>query len=73
MPTIKRTFAKFPLREQRSDFAYWQSQPFEKRLEALEQIEDREAEAALVADLKTRRRVKPLPLAEVLARHGAVG
>jgi len=44
-------------------------------LEALEQIEDREAEAALIRDLeqKTRRRGKAAPLAEVLRRYGLSG
>lgn len=36
--TMIKTFTKVKLKEQKSDFAYWQTQPVEKRLEALEQI-----------------------------------
>lgn len=35
---IVRTYKKIKLREQASDFEYWQTQTPEKRLEALEQI-----------------------------------
>lgn len=35
---IAKTYRKVKLHEQTSDFSYWQSQPYEKRLEALEQI-----------------------------------
>lgn len=36
--TIAKVYKKVKLREQKSDFEYWQTQPVEKRLEALEQI-----------------------------------
>lgn len=36
--TMVKTFTKVKLKEQKSDFAYWQTQPAEKRLETLEQI-----------------------------------
>ncbi len=36
--TIAPTFVKVKLKEQKSDFEYWQSQPVEKRLETLEDI-----------------------------------
>jgi hypothetical protein len=29
---------KIQIKEQKSDFSYWQNQPYHKRLEALEQI-----------------------------------
>ena len=35
---IAKVVKKIKLREQKSDFAYWQSQPPSARLEALEQI-----------------------------------
>ncbi len=38
MSTIKKSYAKVPLRQRKSDFAYWQSQPYEIRLATLEQI-----------------------------------
>jgi len=36
--TVKRTYAKVRLQEQKSDFDYWQSQPYEERLAALETL-----------------------------------
>ncbi len=36
--TIEKTYKKIKLHEQKSDFAYWQTQPVEKRLAALEEI-----------------------------------
>ena len=36
--TMVKTFTKVKLKEQKSDFAHWQTQPVEKRLETLEQI-----------------------------------
>ncbi len=35
---IKKTYTKVNLREQKSDFAYWQTQSHAARLAALEQI-----------------------------------
>ncbi|MDQ3584795.1 MAG: hypothetical protein M3407_03385 [Acidobacteriota bacterium] len=35
---IHKSFAKVHLRQQKSDFAFWQSQPYEARLAALEEI-----------------------------------
>lgn len=36
--TIEKVFRKFHINRQPSDYAYWQTQPYEKRLEALEEI-----------------------------------
>lgn len=36
--SVEKTFSKVSLFEQASDFAYWQSQPCEARLAALERI-----------------------------------
>ena len=36
--TIAKTYTKVKLREQKSDFKYWQTQPVEKRLATLEKI-----------------------------------
>jgi hypothetical protein len=36
--TIAKTYTKVKLKDQKSDFEYWQTQPVEKRLETLEQI-----------------------------------
>jgi hypothetical protein len=33
-----KSFAKVPLKQRTSDFAYWQSQPYDVRLATLEQI-----------------------------------
>ena len=38
MSTIKKSYVKVPLRQRKSDFAYWQSQPYEVRLATLEEI-----------------------------------
>jgi hypothetical protein len=38
MPGIKKTYTKVNVREQKSDFAYWQTQSYQARLAALEQI-----------------------------------
>jgi hypothetical protein len=38
LTTVAKVVKKERLREQSSDFAYWQAQPFEVRLAALEQI-----------------------------------
>ena len=35
---VIKTVTKVPAREQKSDFAYWQTQPYEVRLATLEQI-----------------------------------
>lgn len=35
---LKKTYTKVNLYRQKSDFAYWQSQPYPVRLAALEQI-----------------------------------
>jgi hypothetical protein len=35
---VEKTFTRVSLFEQKSDFAYWQSQPYEARLAALERI-----------------------------------
>jgi hypothetical protein len=35
---VEKTFSKMSLFEQASDFAYWQTQPYEARLAALERI-----------------------------------
>jgi hypothetical protein len=35
---ISKVVTKVPVREQKSDFAYWQTQPYEVRLATLEQI-----------------------------------
>ena len=35
---ISKVVIKVPVREQKSDFAYWQTQPYEVRLATLEQI-----------------------------------
>ena len=36
--SIEKTYKKVKLQERRSDFAYWQSQPPEKRIAELERI-----------------------------------
>jgi hypothetical protein len=36
--TIQKVARKIRLEEQSTDFLYWQSQPYEKRLAALEEI-----------------------------------
>ena len=36
--TVAKSYQKVKLREQKTDFAFWQTQPPEKRLETLEQI-----------------------------------
>jgi hypothetical protein len=36
--TIEKTYTKVKVKEQSTDFTYWQQQPVEKRLETLEQI-----------------------------------
>jgi len=36
--TIQKSIAKVNLHQQKSDFAYWQSQPYLARLAVLEQI-----------------------------------
>lgn len=35
---VAKHYVKVGMHEQRSDFAYWQSQPYQVRLAALEQI-----------------------------------
>lgn len=35
---VEKTFSKVSIHQQKSDFAYWQSQPCHARLAALEQI-----------------------------------
>lgn len=35
---VEKTFSKVSIHHQKSDFAYWQSQPYHARLAALEQI-----------------------------------
>ena len=35
---VQKVYAKVDLREQKSDFAYWQTQPYQVRLATLEQI-----------------------------------
>ena len=35
---IEKVYRKFNIHSQPSDFAYWQTQPYEKRLAALEEI-----------------------------------
>jgi hypothetical protein len=35
---IKKSCTKVSIREQKSDFAYWQTQPYQVRLATLEQI-----------------------------------
>jgi hypothetical protein len=35
---VERHYVKVKLQEQKTDFAYWQSQPYHARLAALEQI-----------------------------------
>jgi hypothetical protein len=37
-PNIQKVYTKVNLREQKSDFAYWQAQPYQVRLAKLEQI-----------------------------------
>jgi len=36
--SIAKFYTKVDLRKQKSDFAYWQTQPYQARLAALEQI-----------------------------------
>jgi hypothetical protein len=36
--TIQQVVVKIRLGDQKSDFAYWQTQPYQARLDALEQI-----------------------------------
>ena len=36
--TVKRTYTKVSLHEQKNDFEYWQSQPYEARLATLEAL-----------------------------------
>ena len=35
---MEKVITKVKIKEQKSDFNYWQQQPYQKRLEALEQI-----------------------------------
>jgi hypothetical protein len=35
---MEKVINKIKIKEQKSDFSYWQKQPIQKRLEALEQI-----------------------------------
>jgi hypothetical protein len=35
---VEKTFSRVSIHRQKSDFAYWQSQPYHARLDALEQI-----------------------------------
>ncbi len=35
---LKKVYAKVPAAQRQSDFAFWQTQSYEDRLEALEQI-----------------------------------
>lgn len=35
---VQKLYTKVNIREQKSDFAYWQSQPYQARLAALEEI-----------------------------------
>ena len=35
---VKKSYTKVSIREQKSDFAYWQTQPYQVRLATLEQI-----------------------------------
>ena len=35
---MEKVIKKIKIKEQKSDFNYWQQQPYEKRLEALEEI-----------------------------------
>ena len=35
---VEKRYVKVNMHEQRSDFVYWQSQPYQDRLAALEQI-----------------------------------
>jgi len=35
---VKKSYTKVSIREQKSDFAYWQTQPYQVRLASLEQI-----------------------------------
>jgi len=35
---VEKCYTKVSIRDQRSDFAYWQSQPYQVRLATLEQI-----------------------------------
>ncbi len=37
---IQKVYPKVNLREQKSDFAYWQTQPYQVRLATLEQIRE---------------------------------
>ncbi len=37
-PGIQKSLVKIRLQEQKSDFAYWQTQPYQVRLAALEQV-----------------------------------
>jgi hypothetical protein len=36
--SVKKSYTKVSIREQKSDFAYWQTQPYQVRLATLEQI-----------------------------------
>lgn len=36
--SIERSFARVNIHQQKSDFAYWQAQPYQTRLATLEQI-----------------------------------
>jgi hypothetical protein len=38
MQSTEKTYTKVNVREQKSDFAYWQAQSYQARLAALEQI-----------------------------------
>ena len=35
---VEKTYTKVKIQDQKSDFAYWQTQPYHVRLAALEQI-----------------------------------
>jgi hypothetical protein len=36
--SVKKCYTKVSIHDQKSDFAYWQTQPYQVRLAALEQI-----------------------------------
>lgn len=38
MTKIEKVYRQMPIRQQESDFAYWQTQPYAARLAALEEI-----------------------------------
>ncbi len=55
MRSVEQVYAKMSIHEQKSDFAYWQSQPYEVRLATLEEIRREYHRWKYGAELKLQR------------------